>query len=72
METDLIFNQGVDLPGFASYPLLKNEAGRTMFTGYLRNMIDLSQARGRVLYWKSRLGLRTGIAVRRLDMRQTG
>ena len=30
METDLIFTQGVDLPGFASYPLLETEAGRPL------------------------------------------
>ena len=28
METDLIFTRGIDLPGFASYPLLETEDGR--------------------------------------------
>ena len=34
METDLIFNRGVDLPGFASYPLLETEEGRETLRGY--------------------------------------
>ena len=28
LETDLIFNHGVDLPGFAAFPLLETEEGR--------------------------------------------
>lgn len=28
LETDLIFNRGIDLPGFAAFPLLDSEAGR--------------------------------------------
>ena len=33
METDLIYNRGVDLPGFASYPLLETEDGRNILRG---------------------------------------
>ncbi|PRZ42916.1 homocysteine S-methyltransferase family protein [Tritonibacter scottomollicae] len=43
METDLIFNQGVDLPGFASYPLLKTTEGRELLKGYLKDMIALGK-----------------------------
>ncbi|MEL6450356.1 MAG: homocysteine S-methyltransferase family protein [Pseudomonadota bacterium] len=43
METDLIFNQGVDLPGFASYPLLKTAEGRQFLKGYLKNLIALGK-----------------------------
>ena len=46
METDLIFNQGVDLPGFASYPLLKTTEGRELLKGYLRNLIALGKETG--------------------------
>ncbi|TPE49159.1 homocysteine S-methyltransferase, partial [Amaricoccus solimangrovi] len=28
METDLIFNQGVDLPGFAAFPMVDSSDGR--------------------------------------------
>ena len=43
METDLIFNQGVDLPGFASYPLLKTTEGRELLKGYLKDLISLGK-----------------------------
>jgi len=43
METDLIFNQGVDLPGFASYPLLKTTEGRELLEGYLKDLIALGK-----------------------------
>lgn len=38
METDLIFTQGVDLPGFASFPLLKTPAGRAHLTRYATDL----------------------------------
>lgn len=40
METDLIFTQGVDLPNFASYPLLETEEGRLRLEGYFRALIE--------------------------------
>ncbi|MGJ8623391.1 MAG: homocysteine S-methyltransferase family protein [Yoonia sp.] len=43
METDLIFNQSIDLPGFASYPLLKTAEGRDLLEGYLKNLIALGK-----------------------------
>jgi S-methylmethionine-dependent homocysteine/selenocysteine methylase len=43
METDLIFNQGVDLPGFASYPLLKTTEGQELLKGYLKDLIALGK-----------------------------
>ena len=46
METDLIFNQGIDLPGFASYPLLKTTEGRELLKGYLKDMIALGEEAG--------------------------
>ena len=44
METDLIFNQGIDLPGFASFPLLETEDGRQRLHGYCTDMISLARA----------------------------
>lgn len=44
METDLIFNKGVDLPGFASYPLLETEDGRKTLASYLREVIKVGEA----------------------------
>ena len=46
METDLIFNQGIDLPGFASYPLLKTTEGRELLEGYLKDLIALGKEAG--------------------------
>ncbi|WP_137701995.1 homocysteine S-methyltransferase family protein [Marimonas lutisalis] len=46
METDLIFNRGVDLPGFASYPLLETAEGRDLLEGYLKDMISLGRDTG--------------------------
>jgi homocysteine S-methyltransferase len=46
METDLIFNRGVDLPGFASYPLLETTEGCELLEGYLKDMIALGKETG--------------------------
>ncbi|MFY0597381.1 MAG: homocysteine S-methyltransferase family protein [Cognatishimia sp.] len=46
METDLIFNQDVELPGFASYPLLKTNKGRELLRGYLIDLIALGKEAG--------------------------
>ncbi len=44
METDLIFTQGVNLPGFATFPLLETAAGRAHLTRYLEQIITLARA----------------------------
>ncbi|MEM7473051.1 MAG: homocysteine S-methyltransferase family protein [Pseudomonadota bacterium] len=46
METDLIFNKGVDLPGFASYPLLENEQGRALLRDYIQGMFVIARQTG--------------------------
>lgn len=46
METDLIFTHGMDLPGFASYPLLETEDGRARLQGYMLDLIDLGRRTG--------------------------
>ncbi|MEP1208433.1 MAG: homocysteine S-methyltransferase family protein [Rhizobiaceae bacterium] len=43
METDLIFGRGMELPGFASYPLMETKEGRDVLKSYLKNMIDLGK-----------------------------
>jgi len=43
IETDLIFNRGIDLPGFASYPLLETKEGREMLYGYFARLIDMAR-----------------------------
>ena len=43
MDTDLIFNQGIDLPGFASYPLLQTEGGRETLRSYYVDLVNMSR-----------------------------
>ena len=42
METDLIFNRGIDLPGFASYPLLETKEDRETLHEYYGKLIDMA------------------------------
>ncbi len=42
METDLIFTQGIDLPGFASFPLLQTPEGRAHLTRYATNLAAIA------------------------------
>lgn len=41
METDLIFTQGIDLPGFAAYPLLETPQGRAQIRRYYDDLIEV-------------------------------
>ncbi len=46
METDLIFNHGIDLPGFASFPLLERSETRQMLAAYAKDQIALARKYG--------------------------
>jgi len=46
LETDLIFNRGIDLPYFASVTLLASEAGRQALNDYFRGFLDLAERMG--------------------------
>ncbi len=46
METDLIFNHGIDLPGFASYPLLATEDGTQTVRNYYRQLMNTTRSTG--------------------------
>src|SRR6476619_3369517 len=46
METDLIFHQGIDLPSFATFPLLEREEGRQALRGYFEPFLELARTRG--------------------------
>lgn len=43
METDLLFLKGIDLPGFASYPLLETDDGCRILESYYRELIELGR-----------------------------
>lgn len=46
METHMIFNLGMDLPGFASFPLLETEQGRALLRKLYRDQIAVAQETG--------------------------
>lgn len=45
MGTDLIFNRGVDLPGFADFPLVMTESGRAILEDYFTKQIELAASK---------------------------
>lgn len=50
LETDLIYHHGVDLPGFAAYPLLDEPDGRALLTDYYSSYAEVAtRARTRLL-----------------------
>ena len=44
LETSLIYHEGLDLPYFAAFPLLKHEEGRAALTRYFRDFLDVARA----------------------------
>ncbi|NRG17506.1 homocysteine S-methyltransferase family protein [Rhizobiales bacterium] len=46
IETSLIFLDGIDLPYFAAFDLLRNEEGREALRRYYRRYIDIARKRG--------------------------
>ena len=43
LETDLIFNHGIEIPEFASHTLLGDPAGRAAMTHYFRGFLELAR-----------------------------
>jgi S-methylmethionine-dependent homocysteine/selenocysteine methylase len=46
LETDLIYHQGFNLPGFAAFPLLGDEAGTQALRDYYQRYIDIAREHG--------------------------
>lgn len=46
LETDIMFNRGIDLPHFASITLLQTRDGRRALEDYYRGFLDLAQRMG--------------------------
>jgi S-methylmethionine-dependent homocysteine/selenocysteine methylase len=46
LETDLIFNRGIELPEFASFVLIDDEAGKKRLVDYYRAYHDIARERG--------------------------
>ena len=45
LETSLVFHDGIDLPHFAAFPLLRTEQGRTALERYFRNYLSVAAER---------------------------
>ena len=43
LETDLIFNHGIDLPEFAAFDLLKDDEGKAVLRKYFRDYLEISK-----------------------------
>ena len=43
MDTELLYNHGIELPGFASYPLLSNPDHKSLIRDYYCNLVDLAR-----------------------------
>lgn len=46
METDLIFNKGVDLPNFSAFPMIDNAEGRARLRQYYEEFIQIGRDTG--------------------------
>lgn len=46
LETELVFLRGIDLPDFASFPLLDTDEGRSTLQDYYQQVIDLARTAG--------------------------
>ena len=53
LETDMVFNRGIDLPHFASIILLDDGPGREALANYFRGFLDLAERAGRGLILES-------------------
>lgn len=46
LETEMVFNHGLDLPQFAAFPLLDSEAGRRAMSSYFHGFMDAADRLG--------------------------
>jgi S-methylmethionine-dependent homocysteine/selenocysteine methylase len=46
LETTLIFREGIELPCFAAYPLLRDDAGREALRRYYRGYLEIARQHG--------------------------
>jgi S-methylmethionine-dependent homocysteine/selenocysteine methylase len=74
LETDLIFNRGIDLPEFASFPLVEDADGAKALAAYYRDYVTIAGQAGAGLLletptWRSNpdWGLKLGYDAQALD-----
>ncbi|WP_341924918.1 homocysteine S-methyltransferase family protein [Nocardioides psychrotolerans] len=75
LETDLIFNHGLDLPDFAAFPLVEDESGRALLRDYFGGYVDIARRAGAGLLletptWRANpdWGIRVGYDRRALEL----
>src|SRR5689334_15487516 len=78
METTLIFLNGLDLPCFASFPLLEEDEGRAAMEGYFEPYLEVARRHGvgfvlEANTWRANPpGVRSSATRSRISPRPTG
>jgi homocysteine S-methyltransferase len=75
LETDIIFNHGVDIPEFAAHTLLPDPKGREILATYLRGFLGLANTTGAGLIldsqtWKAHMHWAKDLGASEEDLRQ--
>ena len=75
LETDIIFNKGVDIREFAAHTLLSDPAGREVLANYFREMLSLAKSTGAGFVldcptWKAHMHWAKDLAATEEEMRQ--
>ena len=75
LETDIIFNHGVDIPEFAAHTLLPDPKGREVLATYLRGFLGLANTTGAGLIldsqtWKAHMHWAKDLGASDEDLRQ--
>jgi len=75
LETDIIFNKGVDIREFAAHTLLPDPAGREVLANYFREMLALAKSTGAGFVldcptWKAHMHWAKDLAATEEEMRQ--
>ena len=71
LETDILFNRGIDLPHFASIVLLRTEQGRAALDQYFRGFLELAKRIGSGIVLESATWRASSDWAAPLDLSQT-
>ena len=64
IETTLIFHEGLTLPYFAAFDLLKHAEGYAALQKYFRTYADIASATASDAFWRARPGVPVQIGAR--------
>jgi S-methylmethionine-dependent homocysteine/selenocysteine methylase len=73
LETEIIFDEGIDLPNFASFVLLNSEKGKAALGRYYRRYLDIAKKSGHGFVlesptWRANLGWAEAMGVDRDEL----